>query len=151
MKSARHEKILELIEERPITTQEELLSRLKQSGIPVTQATISRDIKHLRLVKTLNENGIYCYTVLENAPVSNLSDKFFSIFRETVLAVDCAGHIVCVKCYTGMANAACAALDTMKFEHVVGTLSGDDTFFVLMRNQADAGALRDTLAGFVGK
>ncbi|MDR2654721.1 MAG: arginine repressor [Oscillospiraceae bacterium] len=151
MRTNRHAKILELIEREKITTQEELMQRLKEEGIPVTQATISRDIKHLRLMKALDKDGVYRYESPKASRLGNVSDKFFSIFKETVMSVDMAGNIVCIRCYTGMANAACAALDSMEFENVVGTISGDDTVFVLMRSPGDASRMKETMLGFFSK
>lgn len=135
MKTRRHAKILELISEKAIDTQEELLRCLKQMGFDVTQATVSRDIKELRLVKTLGNDGKYRYTTSSHDKASDMSFKFHSIFTESVNRVDYAQNLIVVKCYTGMANAACAALDTMGFEGIVGTLAGDDTIFILMRTE----------------
>lgn len=138
MKSARHSKILELIANNSIDTQEELLGLLNKSGFNVTQATVSRDIKELRLIKTQLADGGYKYTtnaVKENA---DISFKFNAIFTESVNSIDHSGNIVCVKCYTGMANAVCAALDSIHWSGVVGTLAGDDTIFVLMRENQEA-------------
>ena len=140
MKVRRHAKILEIIEQYDIDTQEELLQRLKEAGFEATQATISRDIKALRLVKTLSSNGNYCYKVHARED-ANMSSKFYSIFQESVVHVDCAGNIVCIKCLTGMANAVCAMLDSMHWQGVVGTLAGDDTIFVLLRTPQNAAGL----------
>lgn len=134
MKSRRHAKILELISEYSIDTQEELLKWLHDSGFNVTQATVSRDIKELRLVKSLSGDGHYRYTTGVSDKRENISFKFHAIFKESVQTVDFAMNTVVVKCYTGMANAACATLDSMHWDGVVGTLAGDDTIFVLMRD-----------------
>ena len=138
MKARRHAKILELIGGRPIETQEELLSLLRESGFPVTQATVSRDIKELRLVKTLTSDGKYHYTSHTEAPKSEMSDKFMLIFSQSVKEIDSAGNMLVIKCYTGMANAACASLDTLHWNGVVGTLAGDDTIFMVMRDDHNA-------------
>lgn len=138
MKSRRHSKILELISSRPVYTQDELLNLLRESGFSVTQATVSRDIKELRLVKTLTDDGQYHYTAHSDVPKSNMSTKFLLIFTESVKAIDSAGNMLVIKCYTGMANAVCAALDTMHWSGVVGTLAGDDTIFVVMRDDHNA-------------
>ena len=113
MKAKRHAKILELISAHEIDTQEELLRRLRGAGFDVTQATVSRDIKELRLIKTLSGDGRYRYATSAEELSSDMSFKFLSIFSESVKTVDYAGNIVVVKCYTGMANAACAALDSI--------------------------------------
>lgn len=151
MRSARHEKILELIEKFPVTTQEELLERLKESGMPVTQATISRDIKYLRLVKTLNESGVYHYTAIKATTQSKMSGKFLAILREAIISMEYSGNILCVKCYTGMANAACATIDNMNFESVVGTISGDDTIFILLKSPNDAHQIKNILQEYLEK
>ena len=139
MKNARHKKILELIEQHPIDKQEELLSHLKRDGFDVTQATVSRDIRELGLVKIATGDGGYRYVAASGAGRSAHSPtRFETIFRESVLKVDYAGHIVLVNCYTGMANAACEVFDAMVWNDVVGTLAGDNTFFVLMRSEQAA-------------
>ena len=138
MKSNRQEKIVQLITETAIETQEEILVYLREHGFDVTQATVSRDIKQLKLVKTQTNDGRYKYSVSSNNSRENISSKFVSLFSETVTEIDYANNIVVVKCYVGMANAACAAFDSMKFEGVVGSLSGDDTIFIAMRNEQTA-------------
>jgi len=135
VKSKRHSKILELIMEYPIDTQEELLSKLNQCGFNVTQATVSRDIKELRLIKNLDADGNYRYSTGARKSEDDMALKFDSIFTQSVYSIDFAGNMVVIKCYTGMANAACAALDSIHWKGVVGTLAGDDTIFVVMRNQ----------------
>lgn len=137
MKHIRHDKILELIEEHDISTQEELLSLLKQSGFDVTQATVSRDIKQLRLVKTLSASGKYVYTTGKSEP-NDLSYRFDSLLRESTVKIDQVLNQIIVKCYSGLANAVCASLDAMHFDGVVGSISGDDTFLVIMRSQQHA-------------
>lgn len=138
MKAKRHAKILELIGNKHINTQEELQAELSKNGFMVTQATVSRDIKELRLIKSLSNDGSYHYTTHQKEKGSDLSFKFHAIFSESVRGVDYAQNLVVVKCYTGMANAACAALDSIHWEGVVGTIAGDDTILVVMRNEAYA-------------
>ena len=138
MKSNRQEKIIQLITENAIETQEEILMYLREHGFDVTQATVSRDIKQLKLVKTQTNDGRYKYSVGSNNSRENISSKFVSLFSETVTGLDYANNIVVIKCYVGMANAACAAFDAMKFEGVVGSLSGDDTIFIAMRSEETA-------------
>ena len=140
MKSARHQTILKLIEEYPIDRQEELLRHLRNEGFDVTQATVSRDIRELRLVKTASGDGGYRYVsaAAANNKAPHSSNRFEMIFRESVLKVDAAGNLVMVKCFSGMANAACEVFDAMHWDHVVGTLSGDDTFLILMRSETAA-------------
>ncbi|MEG1448966.1 MAG: arginine repressor [Oscillospiraceae bacterium] len=135
MKSKRHSKILELIAQNEIDTQDELLNRLCECGFSVTQATVSRDIKELRLIKTLAHDGKYKYTTSASKSDNNSSFRFNAIFSESVNEVDYAQNLVVVKCYTGMANAACAAIDLMHWQGSVGTIAGDDTILMVMRNE----------------
>ena len=145
MKKRRLAKILDIINSGNIETQEELQARLRDCGFEVTQATVSRDIKELRLVKELSESGKYVYTtgVRNNSEDANLSSN--RIFRESVIGIDSAMNIVCIKCAGGMANAACAAIDKMHWAGVVGTVAGDDTIFVLCRNEKAAVAFTSNL------
>lgn len=138
MKSGRHAKMLELIGEYEINTQEELLRRLNDNGFKVTQATVSRDIKELRLVKVQANGGGYRYATNLAKENADMSFKFRAVFSESVNHVDSAENIVVIKCYVGMANAACAALDSMEWKGVVGTLAGDDTIFCVMRDKPGA-------------
>lgn len=144
MKSSRHSKILEIISEYPIETQDELLSRLKTEGYKVTQATISRDIKDLRLVKTLGSDGKYRYTEAQ-ASSSEIRSNFDQLFLSSVVSMDLAQNIVVIKTLSGMANAVCAALDSTGNSAIVGTIAGDDTIFVACRTDDHARSLVSTL------
>ena len=137
MKKKRHEVILRIIETNSIFTQTELLEKLSEMGFNTTQATISRDIKALRLVKKPDEFGRSCYAA-EKDEKSDFLMQYKSVFAHSVISIDYASNIVVIKCNNGMANAACAALDVMEFEGVVGTLAGDDTIFILTRSEASA-------------
>lgn len=141
MKTKRHEAILKIIEENEIYTQEGLQEYLRQNGFEVTQATVSRDIKALDLVKSITPEGRYRYAQKLSDYVGKKSVKFRSIFVEAVLYADFAQNIVAVKCHVGMGNAACAAIDMMELTGVVGTLAGDDTVFILMRDSQQAAEL----------
>lgn len=132
MKGNRQDAILSLIEKENIGTQEELMLKLNKMGYKVTQATVSRDIKSLKLVKTPSANGQYKYTAVKNNS-ENIADKYRSILSHSVLSVDFAMNMVVIKCYSGMANAAAAALDGLVSEKIVGSLAGDDTVFVVCR------------------
>ena len=133
MKSERHSKILEKVEKQEIETQEELLNLLKASGFDVTQATVSRDIRDLRLVKVQATSGKYCYSVHSAPhPIDNLQ-KLKVLFEQAVIHVDYANNLVVIQCYVGMANAVCVSMDTITWNGVVGTISGDDTILVIMR------------------
>ncbi len=152
MKNARHSKILELIGQYSIDKQEELLSYLRKSGFEVTQATVSRDIRELGLVKVATGDGHYRYVAAAGTGHGTHSPgRFETIFRESVIKVDYAGHFVMVKCYNGMANAACEVFDAMVWNDVVGTLSGDDTFLVLMRSQESARLLTEELVKYTAR
>lgn len=132
MKKNRQEALLKIIKSECITTQGDLMERLIEEGYDVTQATVSRDIKNLRIVKKQDEFGRTRY-VADASDSGELSGKYKSVFVHSVCAVDFAGHTVVIKCYTGMANAACAAFDSMQIDGIVGTLAGDDTIFVLCK------------------
>lgn len=133
MKISRHAKILELIERNEIDTQEELADKLKESGFNVTQATVSRDIKELRLIKVLTESGKYKYAALKEHDTM-LSDRLVKVFSESVLSIDYAGNMIVIKTFSGAASAAGEAIDAFDINDIVGTLAGDDTIFVLVRS-----------------
>ena len=149
MKKDRHQAILSLIKQYRIDKQEDLLSHLRQEGFQVTQATVSRDIRELQLTKAADASGRYRYvTAGTTGKNARSASKFETIFRESVFSVDSAGHMVLVKCYSGMANAACEMFDSMHWENVVGTLSGDDTFFILMRTEEAAAEISRELGNY---
>lgn len=132
MKNHRHEVILEIISQNQVATQELLMKLLEEHDIKTTQATLSRDIQQLSLVKSRDENGIYRYIL----PPASAVEK--SIFAESVLSVDYALNTIVLKCRAGMAQGTCAAIDSVKHPGIVGTIAGDDTIFVLMRTENDA-------------
>lgn len=125
---------MEIISQNAVDTQEELLRYLREAGFDVTQATVSRDIKELRLIKTLGPDGSYRYSTvkLEN---DSISARFHSLLNDAVVNIDYAGNIVVVKCLPGMAQAACAALDSMHWGSVVGSLAGEDTFLCITKDE----------------
>ncbi len=141
MKMNRQAKILELIEEKNIETQEQLLNELEKFGFATTQATISRDIKELRIIKELGPNGTYRYSTAPKQLEPTLTAKLNSIFKQSVITCDHAQNIVVIKTMPGLASAACSAIDAMGLEMIVGTLAGDDTAFLLMRDTAAAVSL----------
>ncbi len=145
MKFQRHNLILKLIEEEPIETQKELSDMLRDAGYMVTQATVSRDIKELRLVKALDQAGRYRYMVASSDAGNEFSTRFRNIFRESVVRIDHAGHMVVIKTLTGVASAAAAAIDNMNPPHIVGSLAGDDTIFLVMRDEKHAGEFCDAI------
>lgn len=138
MKTDRQSMILEIIEREDVDTQEQLQQRLQEQGVRCTQATISRDIKQLHLIKEPVGQGRYRYTVSSQRNRLNVADKLRTIFRESIISVDYAQNIVVVKTMAGLANAAAAALDGMNVPYMVGTLAGDDTAFLLMRDTESA-------------
>ena len=137
MKYKRQKKILELIAEYDIETQDDLIERLRESGYDVTQATVSPDIRELKLVKTAMPDRRYRYEVAQYEGIE-ISTKYRNIIKETVIKVDYVGNTVVLRTYTGMAQAAAAAVDGMGWDEIVGTLAGDDTIFILMRDTAAA-------------
>ncbi len=134
MKNERQTVILEIVSQENIETQEQLLTRLRARGIRCTQATISRDIKQLHLIKEPAGQGVYKYAVSENRTKLNVAEKLRTIFRECIVSIDCAQNIVVVKTMPGLANGACSALDNMNMSDIVGSLAGDDTALLVMRN-----------------
>ena len=144
MKSGRHARILDIIAEKPIETQDELLTILKSEGYKATQATISRDIKDLRLVKTLGSDGKYRYVTAE-INTTNLQSGFSSLFGTAVVSIDRAENIVVIKTLSGMAQAICASLDSINYNSVVGTIAGDDTIFIVCRSKELASGFSDEL------
>lgn len=150
MKRKRHELILKIIEKYSVSTQEELLRRLRDNGFDATQATVSRDIKELRLVKAMGSNGQYRYVPNKTEP-DELIAKYNAIFVQSVISADYAGNIIVIRCYTGMANAACAAFDSMRWDGLVGTLAGDDTIFAVCRTEGYASQMKDSIQRLLGK
>lgn len=134
MKIERQSKILQLISENVIETQEELANKLLESGFMVTQATVSRDIRDLKLTKIPIENGRQKYIALADKD-HQLNEKYIRVFREGFYSMDRAGNIVVIRTETGMAMAVAAAIDAMNFENVVGCIAGDDTIFCAVRTQ----------------
>ena len=134
MKSARHSLILEIIEEKDIETQEELAEELKRRGMKVTQATVSRDIKELRLLKVLADHGGYKYATVERAE-KGMSDRFIRILSECVISIETVNNLIVVKTLSASANAACEAIDSMKWNEVLGTIAGDNTLLIITRSE----------------
>ena len=138
MKNDRQNMILEIISQENIETQEQLLSRLQARGISSTQATISRDIKQMHLVKEPVGQGVYKYAVSGNRTKLNFAEKLRTIFRESITSIESAQNIVVLKTMPGLASAACSALDNMDISYMVGSLAGDDTGFLVMKDAESA-------------
>lgn len=136
MKTGRQAKILELIRENNIETQSDLLEMLRSSGFNVTQATVSRDIKEMRLVKVLGNSGTYKYAAETVTPAEEASHSY--LFSTAVLSIDYAHCLVVIKTRSGMAQAVCAALDSTHRIGVLGSIAGDDTIFIATRTDASS-------------
>lgn len=140
MKSQRQAKIMEIISNRNVETQEQLLQQLNDAGFRSTQATISRDIKELRIVKELTSFGTYRYTTATGEVGGTFSNKLNTIFRECITSFDYAQNMIVIRTLPGLASAAASAIDAMNLSVVLGTLAGDDTVFVVMRDNNAAAA-----------
>lgn len=140
MKSQRQAKIIEIISTRNVETQEQLLSALQEEGFRGTQATISRDIKELRIVKELTSMGTYRYTTSTNEVAGSFTSRLNAIFKECVVSFDYAQNIIVIHTLPGLAAAAGSAVDAMSLSSVLGTLAGDDTVMVVMRDANAAAA-----------
>ena len=150
MKKARHKKILSLISEYNIDRQEVLLEYLQKEGFKVTQATVSRDIKELNLVKMVSSNGEYKYaqnTIVEDTKAT--FTRFDYIFSESIKSVDYAMNTIVIKCHTAMAQAACEVFDSLFWDGVVGTLAGENTILIIMRTEEYAHNLCEKLKQYI--
>ncbi|MCI6789627.1 MAG: arginine repressor [Lachnobacterium sp.] len=137
MKTRRQAKILELIQQNNVETQEELSAYLEREGYQVTQATVSRDIRELKLTKIATDNGRQKYAVIADADIGML-EKYARVLREGYVSMDIAQNILVIKTVSGMASAVCAAIDAMKMNEVVGSIAGDDTLICIIRTNDDA-------------
>ena len=138
MKNDRQALILEIISQENIETQEQMLARLQERGVTSTQATISRDIKQMHLIKEPIGHGVYNYAVSGNRTKLNIAEKLRTIFRESITSIESAQNIVVLKTMPGLASAACSALDNMDISYMVGSLAGDDTGFLVMKDAESA-------------
>ena len=149
MKVERHSKIVELISRYEIETQEELAEYLQKAGFTVTQATVSRDIRELRLTKVQAENGRQRYTVLH--PQGEFNDKYIRILKDGFLSMDMAQNILVIKTVSGMAMAVAAALDAIHFHEIVGCIAGDDTIMCAVRSAEDTEKVMEKIRKVVGR
>ena len=145
MKNDRQKKIIELVENRCIETQEQLLAELNDAGFRTTQATISRDIKQLRIIKELGPDGVYRYSTTPKPVEHTFSAKLNLIFRQCITSVDYAQNMIVIKTMPGLANGAAAALDGMEVPYLVGSLAGDDTVLLVLRDNAAAAEFADEI------
>ena len=150
MRISRQNKILELIENNEIETQDKLASMLRDYGYEVTQATISRDIKELQLIKTLSSSGKYKYAVSKSDD-GPIPARLIDIYRSTVRSINKSGNIVLLKCLSGCANAAGEALDSMELKHVIGSVAGDNTLLLVTDDPANSDEVVDILRGLQEK
>ena len=144
MKIARHSKIIDLINQYDIETQEELAAKLQEAGFAVTQATVSRDIRELKLMKIARPDGGSRYTVMGQRDSQN-SEKYIRVLKDAFLSMEMAQNILVIKTVSGMANAAGAALDNMNYSEVVGCIAGDDTIACIIRSTDDTIILMDKI------
>ena len=140
MKTNRQSKIIEIIQKNEVETQDELSALLEKDGFRVTQATVSRDIRELKLTKIPTAGGRQKYAVMTDAP-ENLSKKYERVLREGFLSMDMAQNILVIKTVSGMASAVCAAIDAMKMREIVGSIAGDDTIMCAIRTVDDTYAV----------
>lgn len=150
MRISRQNKILELIEKHEIETQDKLVSMLKEHGYDATQATISRDIKELQLIKTLSSTGKYKYATAASQQ-GHMTDRFSNIFRVTVKSTAYSGNIVLAKTLSGCANAAAEALDSLGLPHVIGSVAGDNTIMFVVDDPAHSEEVVETLNSMLKK
>ena len=150
MKAQRQAKILELISTTNVDTQEQLLAMLESEGFHTTQATISRDIKELRIVKELTSLGNYRYTTGNNELEGTFSTRLNTIFKECVISFDYAQNIIVVRTLPGLASAAASAIDGMNIHAVVGSLAGDDTVMIVMRDTNSAAVFCGEMKSLLG-
>lgn len=148
MKVNRHAKIIELINKHQIETQEELAAYLNQEGFKVTQATVSRDIRDLKLTKVPAEDGKQFYAVHQSGD-GEMAEKYIRVLREGFLSMDMAQNILVIKTVTGMANAVCVAIDAMNWPEVVGSIAGDDTIMCAIRSVEDTIKVMDKIGKIV--
>lgn len=148
MKKQRHEKIIELIGQYEIETQEELADRLRAAGYQVTQATVSRDIRELKLSKISGGNGRQKYIVFTQDE-THLGDKYIRVLKEGYVSMELAQNLLVMKTVSGMAMAVAAAVDALNLDEIVGCIAGDNTIMMAMRNESAAAQVMDQLRGMI--
>lgn len=145
MKSQRHYKILELVRTYPIETQEDLARILRENGMEITQATISRDIKNLGLVKTLGKDGRYIYALPEQTAQYSFNAKLIKMLQNSVVSIDHAENMIVIRTISGTASAVALAIDGLQLKNMVGTIAGDDTIFIAVRSRENVNEFIDEL------
>ncbi len=149
MKNKRQQQLLKLIKNQVVTTQEELQEALNTLGFNVTQSTVSRDIKELRIVKAQDKNGIYRYLVAGSPEVDRDYDRYKEMFSRAVVDVVYSLNTVVIKCYPGMASSACVALDKVFSDMILGSLAGDDTIFAITKGEKESEELAHSLKKYI--
>ena len=150
MKINRHAKILDLISRDDIETQEELAEKLNAEGFPVTQATVSRDIREMKLTKVTNDRGRQVYKVMQGTE-TGMNEKYLRILRDGFVAMDMAQNILVVKTVAGMAMAVAAALDAMKWPEILGCIAGDDAIMCVVKTSEQAPGVVQKLGGILSR
>lgn len=150
MKNSRQEKILQLIAKYNIDKQEDLQEKLKECGFEVTQATVSRDIRELGIIKSQGEDGVYKYRIARSQTQIEINGKFAMILNQAVSKVSCANNLIVVKTYTGMGSAVGAAFDALELDGVIGTLAGDDTLLIIASDNESAQLVTRKLNDLIG-
>ena len=150
MKKNRHDKIIELINSHEVETQEQLASLLKEAGYDVTQATVSRDIRQMKLTKQVTPDGRQKY-VYTTADPEVMHDKYVSVIKAGYVSMDVAGNLLVIRTVSGMAMAVAAAIDALDMPEIIGCIAGDDTIFVAMKSEEIARELMDKYKGFLNR
>ena len=150
MKVARHEKIKELIQQYDIDTQEELASRLNEAGFKVTQATVSRDIRALKMMKVTGKDGKSRYVILQELP-TELGEKYTRVLHDALLTIDQGQNILVIRTVPGMAMGVAAALDALNWEEILGSIAGDDTVMCVARTLEEASSVAERLKSILQK
>lgn len=150
MKNSRQEKILQLIAKYNIDKQEDLQEKLKECGFEVTQATVSRDIRELGIIKSQGDDGVYKYRIARSQTQIEINGKFAMILNQAVSKVSCANNLIVVKTYTGMGSAVGAAFDALELDGVIGTLAGDDTLLIIASDNESAQLVTRKLNDLIG-
>lgn len=149
MKKSRHTKIVELIEKYDVETQEELADYLREAGFQVTQATVSRDIRELKLSKIPTGDGKQKYVILKQDD-SHLVDKYIRVLKDGLISMDMAQNILVIKTVSGMASAVAVAVDAMKFKEIVGSIAGDDTIMMAVRTVEETKVVMEKIYKMLG-
>lgn len=151
MKLARHEKIIELIQQYDIDTQEELAARLNEAGFKVTQATVSRDIRALKMTKVAGKNGKSRYAILRDAHEHVLGDKYTRVLKDALVSMDVGQNLVVIRTVPGMAMGVAAALDGLKWPEILGCIAGDDTIMCAAKTSEQADHVVEKLRSILGR